>query len=139
MCKTHYAKWRRTYPEKISTRVNEQTVLDAMPGTILKIMADTGLCREAVKRALRVLNVAGPERQAFVKDHQAPATQGQRWLEIWESGNGKNMRLTKERKIANSKALVKAADARRRPPKNPRTQRASWAAALMMGVQECQE
>jgi hypothetical protein len=133
MCKSHYEMWRRKNPDMISTRLNEQTVLECMPGTLHQLVERSGLCVPAVNRALRVLNVAGPKRQAYIHDYSPPAGRGKRWEAIYKAGKAGNVRLTKERLKQHASARRRKAEAIRFNRIVPPMQAASWASALGVG------
>lgn len=130
MCKDHYEVWRRKNPDIIMTRMNEAAVLESMPGTLSQLIQRTGLCRPAVERALRVLNVAGSERQAYIHDYVPPGGRGKRWDPIYKPGKQGNLRLTKERKRAHSLMLNRVSYAARNGTAPAQSQRASWMDAL---------
>lgn len=131
MCKLHHQRWLRKHPDMTIQRMNEETVLDAMPGTVLQLIARTGLVRETVNRALAVLNVAGENRRAFIIDHAPPMVKGHKWREIYEQGNGPNKRLTAERKREHTATMKKAGHIRRNGrPTSAMRPVAAWFAPL---------
>lgn len=136
MCDMHYRRWRRAHPDITMVAMTQQTLLDAMPATIPKLIEKTGMCRETVLRSLAVLNVAGPTRQAYIYGWQPPAGKGKNWQAIYRQGGGPNKRLTKGEREAHSRALTAAYTVRRfprRPPAAP-APRASWLDVLGMAA-----
>lgn len=109
-------------------RMNEQAVLDCMPGTIPKLIEKTGIGRATMLRVIEVLNKAGPERQAHIYDWEPPAGKGKNWQPMYRQGNRPNKRLTQEMREANRLRLWHAWTATHRPtlrrPDPP--PRASW-------------
>jgi hypothetical protein len=128
MCDLHYRRWRRAHPDITMMAMTQQTLLDAMPATIPKLIEKTGMCRETVLRTLDLLNVAGPARRAYIYGWEPPAGKGKNWQAIYREGSRPNKRLTKGERAAHSRALSAAYMARRFPHRQPAAAppRASW-------------
>lgn len=130
MCKNHYVKWKRKNPDISVMAMSEEAVLDSMPGTQAQLIVRSGLCSPTVKRALAVLNIAGPERQAHIYDYLPPASKGKRWYPMYKIGKAPNVRLTKERKREHTLKLNRESYRRREGSAPPVVVPASWADSL---------
>jgi hypothetical protein len=119
MCDLHYRRWRRANPGITTMAASQQAVLEALPATIPKIVDKTGMCRETVLRTMAVLNVTGPDRQAYIYDWEPPAGKGKNWQAVYRQGGRANKRLTKAEKAAHSLAMEQAWMARRFPHRQP--------------------
>lgn len=131
MCKAHYNAWNRANPGLTIMATNRQALLDAMPATRPQLVEKTGLSESAVRRHLADLTKAGPERQAYIHDWVPPLAVGKKWMALYRQGNGKNKRLTPERKREHNLAMDRASAARRDPDMRPRKAvAASWLSGL---------
>lgn len=130
MCRNHYDVWRKKNPHMLTMRLNEQVVVECLPGTLAQLVAKTGLCVPAVERALAVLMADGPGRCVRIGDYVPPAARGKRWEPIYKEGRSRDVALTKKRKHEHSLALNRASYARRLGKAPPAPPPASWAAVL---------
>lgn len=119
MCRNHYAQWQRRNPGVTVMASTDDTVLEAMPGTVPQLIERTGMRWNTVMRALERLTKGGPNKRAFIYGHQPPTSRGQRWLAKYMQGNKANVKLTDEMKAEHRRKMSRAADKRRKDVTHP--------------------
>lgn len=135
LCRNHYGQWARRNPGLAASLKSDVLLLEAMPGTNAQLAEKTGLKIETVLKWLKVLNVKGEGRRAFISGWAPPLALGKNWLAIYSQGTKGDKRLTKAMKHEHHLKMRRATARKRGEVKGVRRLRtaapmASWAAPL---------
>lgn len=137
MCNTHHKIWRRAHPGFPTLyEMTVEAVAESLPGTLVQLIAKSGMCREAVNRALGVLRAGGDEARAHIGSFTTPTSKGTRFMPVYVAGPGEDASMSKTDRRLHRNATERRAHRTRKTKAEVRAvpQASAWAASLLAGL-----